>query len=270
MNLHGLESWSLRLNSRKRVIGLCSYARMTLELSVHLIDTNEWQMVEQVILHEIAHALTEGHAHDEVWRETARAIGVKNPRSRCDLPVQINGRYQATCDTCGKTYHRHRKSMRMGQTACPLCCNNFNAGKYTSRYALTWVDTLPEKSRVEPTTNNRGADMSEDGTYSAPALAQKIGTDAKTLRRFLRENASFRNPGSGGRYVFTAKEAESVEKAFRSWDGKRSRRSQTSDNTRAKGKTQSRSAERQKSAQKRVDALEAALLASGKHISQHQ
>lgn len=102
--------------------------------------------------------------------------------------------------------------------------------------------------------------------YSAPQLAEKIGTDSKTLRHFLRQNDSFRNPGSGGRYSFTESEARSVEKAFNAW--RRARRSQTSGDTSARGKTQKSAAGGKKRAQERVDSLEASLLASGKHISQ--
>lgn len=101
-------------------------------------------------------------------------------------------------------------------------------------------------------------------TISAPQLARKIGTDPKTLRRFLRENDSFRNPGSGKRYEFTESEASSVEKAFKLWNGLR--RSQTSRNTSVKNKQQRDSKD---SACKRIDALEASLKSSGKHISQY-
>lgn len=104
-------------------------------------------------------------------------------------------------------------------------------------------------------------------TYSATQTAEMIGTDAKTLRRFLRENDAYRNPGSGKRYVFTAREVESVRRAFASWQGTRVRQRQTSGETRAKDKTQD---DRHQRARERLDALETSLKSSGKHISQHQ
>jgi len=106
-------------------------------------------------------------------------------------------------------------------------------------------------------------------SLSATQLAQMINTDPKTLRRFLRENESFRNPGSGGRYSFTQKEAESVQRAFKSWSSTRTKRSKTSSSDSAKGKTQMTSEQRQSAARTRVDALEKSLKSNGKHISQY-
>lgn len=104
------------------------------------------------------------------------------------------------------------------------------------------------------------------GKLSARDLAEKIGTDPKTLRRFLRENDSFRNPGSGGRYQFTIKEAASVEKAFNAWRVNSPRRAQTPRDASAKSKTQRGDKD---AVRARMDALEASLKASGKHISQY-
>lgn len=97
---------------------------------------------------------------------------------------------------------------------------------------------------------------------SAPELAAEMEIDAKLLRRFLRENASFNNPGSGGRYKFTTSEAASVKKAFTKWNARRSAR-QTS-----AGASKS-STSKTTSAKARVDALETSLRTTGKHISQH-
>lgn len=116
--------------------------------------------------------------------------------------------------------------------------------------------------------------MAQAKKYSASEAAMRIGTDAKTLRRFLRDNDSYTNVGSGGRYSFTSKEVTSMAKAFTSWNSSRSKKiapsSQTSAKTSKTTKRTETAAERKRRADARVDALEASLKKSGKHISQHQ
>lgn len=61
--------------------------------------------------------------------------------------------------------------------------------------------------------------MSEEKTYSAKQVATRIGTDAKTLRKFFRSSASpFEAVGQGGRYEFPAKELPEIKKLFDRWN----------------------------------------------------
>lgn len=57
-----------------------------------------------------------------------------------------------------------------------------------------------------------------NANITAKQLAQAVGTDAKTLRRFLRsylrEN-DLETPGQGGRYAFTKREAKGLAVAFK-------------------------------------------------------
>lgn len=104
--------------------------------------------------------------------------------------------------------------------------------------------------------------MTSKKQLSAPQLAAEMQVDPKVLRRFLRENASYNNPGSGGRYKFTASEAQSVKTAFAKWNKTRSARHTSAGSAKAKSKTSA-------DAKARVDALETSLRSTGKHISQH-
>lgn len=54
---------------------------------------------------------------------------------------------------------------------------------------------------------------------SAKEVAEKIGTDAKTLRVFLR--AERRGVGAGKKYVFKASEVASLKKRFIVWQKER-------------------------------------------------
>lgn len=109
---------------------------------------------------------------------------------------------------------------------------------------------------------------------SARQAAEQIGTDAKTLRRFLRENDSYTNVGSGGRYSFTQREVTSMAKAFASWNVDRPKKTapaseKTAKTPASKSKTES-AADKKKRAEARVDKLEKSLKDRGVHISQHQ
>lgn len=54
-------------------------------------------------------------------------------------------------------------------------------------------------------------------TVTPKELAQELGTDAKSLRKFLREffkDHELDTPGQGGRYAITGKQAQQIRKAF--------------------------------------------------------
>jgi predicted SprT family Zn-dependent metalloprotease len=82
MNEHGLNDWRLALDKRPtRRLGQTRYSQRTIGITARLLAFNPWPVVEQVVLHEVAHALVgPGKAHGYEWQAQARAIGVKNPR----------------------------------------------------------------------------------------------------------------------------------------------------------------------------------------------
>jgi hypothetical protein len=125
---------------------------------------------------------------------------------------------------------------------------------------------------------------------NAHQAAEKIGTDARTLRRFLRSpKSTFKAVGSGGRYEFEEKDVPTLRKKFEEW-----RNAATT--SRAPSKREIRTAvekfvdqdspmpvsilgrkltraqreARDVASRARVDRLEEALRASGKHISQRK
>lgn len=58
-----------------------------------------------------------------------------------------------------------------------------------------------------------------DSTLTTKAVAERLGTDAKTLRVFLR--ATSQGVGSGSRYAFTAKEVAPLKAKFTQWTAER-------------------------------------------------
>ena len=93
LNKHGLTDWHVRLNQNpeSRFLGLCSYKDKCIILSAHHIDIHPDPDVINTILHEVAHALCPGHAHDWVWADKAREIGCDNtqPCSNLSLSPEI-------------------------------------------------------------------------------------------------------------------------------------------------------------------------------------
>lgn len=54
--------------------------------------------------------------------------------------------------------------------------------------------------------------------FSSIEAAAAIGTTPRALRRFLRDNDSWRNAGIGGRYMFTEEEVKSLNIQFHKWN----------------------------------------------------
>lgn len=62
----------------------------------------------------------------------------------------------------------------------------------------------------------------ERETYTAKQVATRIGTDAKTLRKFFRSAASTVEPvGQGGRYEFDAADLPKIREQFTNWNEKK-------------------------------------------------
>jgi hypothetical protein len=63
-----------------------------------------------------------------------------------------------------------------------------------------------------------GTIETEEITMDTKAVAGQIGTDARTLRRFLRDGmSSFTAVGSGGRYAFTPTDVPIIKDEFTRW-----------------------------------------------------
>lgn len=57
--------------------------------------------------------------------------------------------------------------------------------------------------------------------FSAKQAAIQLGTDARTLRKFIRASDDFDSVGQGNRYEFTSKEIKAMKKKFDAWSSKK-------------------------------------------------
>src|SRR3972149_916640 len=88
-----LTNWKIHLTTdlKRQFLGLCSYKDKCIILNAHHIDIHPDQDIINTIRHEIAHALTPGAVHNEVWVSKAREIGCDNtlPCSNLSLTTEI-------------------------------------------------------------------------------------------------------------------------------------------------------------------------------------
>lgn len=122
MDKHGLQNVGLAFNPRlTRAFGRYKYNTLynhkTIELSKKLVLLNDEARVKRVVLHEIAHALTEGHNHDRVWVAKCLEIGGDGIARYSSMDTNIpqvtksSKLYTLQCEKCGYTGGRYKRRM---------------------------------------------------------------------------------------------------------------------------------------------------------------
>ena len=105
---HNLTDWKFVIDTNvKSRLGQCRYNEKEVAISEYILKLRHEQIVDTII-HEIAHALTEGHNHDKVWKEKCIELGCI-PLSTYMGGFNIykpnnNYKFEGSCPTCSKTY----------------------------------------------------------------------------------------------------------------------------------------------------------------------
>jgi len=130
MMRYGLDGWKFVIDRNTRFwakiarIGQCRYREKEIALSDWYITHNEYDCVNDTILHEIAHALTfvrsngKWHGHDSYWRAICLEIGALPTRNKSQIKTPPLG-FSATCPKCG--IHHQKRFVNKGakfQCAC--------------------------------------------------------------------------------------------------------------------------------------------------------
>lgn len=129
MSEYGLTSWTFGFDGARRRLGACWLDRKRITLSRHFVSLNAESTVRDVILHEIAHALTPGEGHGPKFKRKALELGC-NPAScvPSEEVVSSPARVVLECPHCGRTWQRYRRPSRK------LVCGPCSKGR---RYAKT-------------------------------------------------------------------------------------------------------------------------------------
>ena len=90
------EGWSFVWDTRAvRRYGQCRYRQREIGVTKVLANLNTIEETKDVVLHEIAHALTgPGHGHDFVWKRMCRKVGARP--ERCYTPEHKGGTVKTT------------------------------------------------------------------------------------------------------------------------------------------------------------------------------
>ncbi len=110
---YGLVEWKLVWDTRPyRRYGRCRYKEKEIGITTRLVLINSLEESKNTVLHEIAHALTPGHRHDDVWKEKCLVVGARPEqyyryKSRGGTVNAPIGKYQVINTTTGKVHRSY-------------------------------------------------------------------------------------------------------------------------------------------------------------------
>lgn len=135
MAKHLDDSWTLAFNSKLTALGQCNYTQKKILLSKPLTEVNNEQILREVVLHEIAHALTPSWAgHNSTWKEKCLEIGGTGKKYG-NREAYIIFTYVGTCPNGHKIYRKGRPYMKkLG--SCAKCSPEFSLHNL-----ITWKKT---------------------------------------------------------------------------------------------------------------------------------
>ncbi len=127
----GPGGWTFAFDHAKTRAGQCDFGRRRITVSRHIASRVSEEDVDQVLLHEVAHALAGPRAgHGPVWRRTAASIGYTGSRLY-DGPVASElAPWVGTCPA-GHEHFRYRTPTR--PLACARCSRRFDG-----RNLISW------------------------------------------------------------------------------------------------------------------------------------
>lgn len=135
MAKHLDDSWTLAFNSKLTALGQCNYTQKKILLSKPLTEVNNEQILREVVLHEIAHALTPSWAgHNSIWKEKCLEIGGTGKKYG-NREAYIIFTYVGTCPNGHKIYRKGRPS-RKKLGSCAKCSPEFSLHNL-----ITWKKT---------------------------------------------------------------------------------------------------------------------------------
>lgn len=116
--------WSFGWDNARRRAGLCNYTDRRISLSTYYAQVHSIDDSMQVLLHEIAHALTgKDAAHGKVWLNKAKSIGYRAEKFTGREIAEEFAPWVGTCPN-GHQHYRYRKPTR--GLSCALCSRTYS------------------------------------------------------------------------------------------------------------------------------------------------
>lgn len=112
---HEVEGFGVAMSGRMtRALGLCDFRKREIRISRKLAERNDRAVIDDVIRHEVAHALAgPGAGHGPRWKDACRVTGA-TPRSCVDareiVTVPRDYRFKGECEACGQPVGQRRKA----------------------------------------------------------------------------------------------------------------------------------------------------------------
>lgn len=123
--------WTFGFDSAKRRFGLCNYSDQHITVSRYLVDIHTLDETMQVVLHEIAHAISGKRAgHGKKWLATAKALGYRAEKMAGTEIAQETAKFIGVCPN-GHEHFRFRKPTKA--LSCAVC-----SSRYDKRFLITW------------------------------------------------------------------------------------------------------------------------------------
>lgn len=131
LDANGLTQWGVRLDRAKRRAGCCHYRAKELSFSAALGQLYTRQQMQEVVWHEVAHALAGPRAgHGPKWKRTVVSLGGTPRRTLDPQAAQVPPKWVGVCPN-GHTVGRLRRP-RVEQS-CYECSHRFDR-----RFLLVW------------------------------------------------------------------------------------------------------------------------------------
>lgn len=139
-----MDEWRFEFDSAKRRAGLCNYTDKIISISRYIVDIHTMDESEQVVLHEVAHAICgKAAGHGKKWLATAKRIGYRDEEFTGKEIAVETAPWVGRCPN-GHTHFRYKRPKYM--LSCTLCAPTFDA-----RYLIRWR----HRDEVIPNYENR-------------------------------------------------------------------------------------------------------------------
>ncbi len=124
ISLHLDSSWTFGFDNAKKRAGLCNFNTRRITVSRYLAARYDDDVIHQILLHEVAHALAGPRVgHGVKWKTIAANLGYDGKRTHDGEIADELAPWVGTCPA-GHRHYRYRRPTRA--FACGLCSRGFN------------------------------------------------------------------------------------------------------------------------------------------------